>query len=151
MDEIKEAEAPAAEYSEPPEPPKFDAFEGPSETSLFTFLPGTNELAEFNTETGRTKKTECRARVFEDSAWCSIPGNSIFICGGGSKSGDREALRSASELTLDNNESREHELMWYYHGYHGAIYSGGNVYVLGGNDEFGVASANFELFSLKTS
>lgn len=40
--------------------------------------------------------------------------------------------------------------MRYSHSLHGAIYANGRVYVLGGNDEYGVSSSMFENFSIQT-
>lgn len=142
--------------SEPPAPPAVESQPAPKESGsnnrIFTFVSGS--LFEFSSETGRKTQKPCNFKVYADSAWCVLPTDSIFICGGGQ--GDKNAMRYAGELVVASNESKEHAQMTYCRSHHAAIYAAGSrfahngVFVLGGNDEFGVSAAGFEVYNIQS-
>ena len=71
---------------------------------IFTFVNG--NLFEFSSETGRKTQKPCSFKVYADSAWCVLPTDSIFICGGGHD--NKTTMKYAGELVLANDESKEH-------------------------------------------
>lgn len=117
-------------------------------THLFTFNIGASELIDFDSDTGRSDRRSVQVPgLFEDSAWCVLPYNALFICGGGFHE-NKKALRMAGELNLSTMEYQSFPKMMSHRSYHSVIALSGDVYVLGGNDKYGVSQQKIEACDL---
>jgi hypothetical protein len=127
-------------------PPAATTHAGPL-THIYTFIPATRELLDFNSETGKTDRRTVNIGVFSDSAWCLVPGNALVITGG-SLGAEKDHMQKSTEFTLLTNQTRGLSNMNDGRSHHGLIFSRGYVYALGGNNIYGVGQAKFERLDL---
>jgi hypothetical protein len=131
-------------------PPPATVQSGPVvNTHVYTFIPASKELVDFSSETGSSNRRTIDLDVYSDSSWCIIPGNALSISGG-SLGMDKSSLQSISEFHLMSNQTKHLPDMACPRSQHGSIYSGGYVYLLGGNNQHGVGQPSFERLDIAT-
>lgn len=90
-------------------------------THIYSFNIRTRELSDFSSETRKaTKQSYNFSEVYEDSAWCALPNNTLLICGG-SLQANKSALCKAGEVNLDSMDYSPLPNMGSERSYHAVI------------------------------